>query len=155
GREVAHIAAERVIPVTLELGGKSPNLVFPDADLVAAVPGALRAFVANSGQVCSAGTRLLLHGDIHDRFVSALTDEIAKVKPGVMIGPMTTEAQYRKVQEYFAIARAEGAIAAAGGGLPEDPALAKGMYVQPTIYTGVRNDMRIAQEEIFGPVVSV
>jgi aldehyde dehydrogenase (NAD+) len=155
GREVARIAAERVIPVTLELGGKSPNLVFPDADLAAAVPGALRAFVTNAGQVCSAGSRLLLHRDIHDRFVTALTDEIAKVKPGAMIGPMTTEAQYRKVQEYFAIARAEGAIAAAGGGLPEDPALAKGMYVQPTIYTGVHNDMRIAQEEIFGPVVSV
>jgi aldehyde dehydrogenase (NAD+) len=155
GREVARIAAERVIPVTLELGGKSPNLVFPDADLGAAVPGALRAFVTNAGQVCSAGTRLVLHRDIHDGFVAVLTDEIAKVKPGVMIGPMTTDAQYRKVQEYFAIARAEGAIAAAGGGLPADPALAKGRYVQPTIYTGVRNDMRIAQEEIFGPVVSV
>ncbi len=155
GREVARIAAERVIPVTLELGGKSPNLVFADADMAAAVPGSLRAFVTNAGQVCSAGTRLLLEKGIHDDFVAALAEAIAQVKPGGMIGPMTTEAQYQKVQEYYAIARSEGVTAAAGGALPDDPGLARGFFVSPTIYTGVRNDMRIAREEVFGPVVSV
>jgi len=155
GREIAHLAADRILPVTLELGGKSPNLVFADADLEQAVPGSLRAFVTNAGQVCSAGTRLLLERGIHDRFVTALAEAMKGVRPGQMIGPMTTEAQYRKVQEYYAIARAEGATAMAGGALPDDPALAGGWFVLPTIYTGVRNDMRIAREEIFGPVVSV
>ena len=141
--------------MTLELGGKSPNLVFADADLAQAVPGSLRAFVTNAGQICSAGTRLFLEREIHDRFVTALADAMKGVRPGQMIGPMTTEAQYRKVQEYYAIAKAEGATAVAGGTLPDDPALAGGWFVSPTIYTGVRNDMRIAREEIFGPVVSV
>ena len=155
GREIAHIAADRILPLTLELGGKSPNLVFADADLSQAVPGSLRAFVTNAGQICSAGTRLFLEREIHDRFVTALADAMKGVRPGQMIGPMTTEAQYRKVQEYYAIAKAEGATAVAGGTLPDDPALAGGWFVSPTIYTGVRNDMRIAREEIFGPVVSV
>ena len=87
--------------------------------------------------------------------MTALADAMKGVRPGQMIGPMTTEAQYRKVQEYYAIAKAEGATAVAGGTLPDDPALAGGWFVSPTIYTGVRNDMRIAREEIFGPVVSV
>ncbi len=155
GREVGRIAAERIIPLTLELGGKSPNLVFSDADMAQAVPGSMRAFVTNAGQVCMAGTRLLLQKEIHDEFVAALSQAIQAVKPGQVIGPLTTEDQYRKVQEYYGIAREEGATAVAGGDLPEDPDLAGGWFVAPTIYTGVRNDMRIAQEEIFGPVVSV
>jgi len=155
GREIGRIAAERIVPLTLELGGKSPNLVFSDADMAQAVPGSLRAFVTNAGQVCMAGTRLLLQKEIHDDFVAALTQAIQGVKPGQTIGPVTTEAQYRKVQEYYEIAAKEGATATAGGSLPADPALAGGWFVTPTIYTGVRNDMRIAQEEVFGPVVSV
>ena len=155
GREVGRIAAERIIPLTLELGGKSPNLVFSDADMAQAVPGSMRAFVTNAGQVCMAGTRLLLQKEIHDEFVAALSQAIQAVKPGQVIGPLTTEDQYRKVQDYYGIAREEGATAVAGGDLPEDPDLAGGWFVAPTIYTGVRNDMRIAQEEIFGPVVSV
>jgi len=155
GREIGKIAADRILPLTLELGGKSPNLVFSDADMSQAVPGSMRAFVTNAGQVCMAGTRLLLQKEIHDEFVAALSEAIQAVKPGQVIGPMTTEDQYRKVQEYYGIAREEGVTAVAGGDLPEDPELAGGWFVAPTIYTGVRNDMRIAQEEIFGPVVSV
>ena len=92
---------------------------------------------------------------IHDDFVTALSRAIETVKPGQMIGPVTTEAQYRKVQEYYAIAQQEGATTVAGGALPNDPTLQGGYFVNPTIYTGVTNDMRIAREEIFGPVVAV
>src|SRR4029453_9247755 len=120
-----------------------------------AVAGSRRAFVPTAAQVCSAGTRLLLERGIHDRFVGALGEAIKGVRPGQMIGPRSPEAQYRKVQEYYGIAKAEGATAVAGGALPDDPALGGGWFVTPTIYTGVRNDMRIAREEIFGRVVSV
>ncbi len=155
GREIGRIAAERIIPLTLELGGKSPNLVFADADMTQAVPGSLRAFVVNAGQVCMAGSRLLLQNEIHDEFVEALSQAIQTVKPGQMIGPVTTEAQYRKVQQYYDIARQEGATVVAGGALPSEPELRGGYFVNPTIYIGVKNEMRIAREEIFGPVVSV
>jgi len=155
GREVGRIAADRILPLTLELGGKSPNLVFADADLAQAIPGAIRGFIANAGQVCSAGTRLLVEKSLHDEFVDALSQAIQGVKPGQLIGPATTEAQYRKVQDYYRIAKEEGAVAAAGGALPDDPALSDGYWVAPTIYTGVTNDMRIAREEIFGPVAAV
>ena len=155
GREIGRIAADRILPLTLELGGKSPNIVFSDADMAKAVPGALRAFVANAGQVCSAGTRILVEKSVHDDFVAALQQAAAGVKPGQMIGPMTTAAQYEKVQEYFALAEEEGAQPVVGGALPDDPSLAKGFFVPPTLYQGVRNDMRIAREEIFGPVAAV
>ena len=159
GREVGKIAAERIIPLTLELGGKSPDIVFADADLKQAVPGALRAFVFNAGQICTAGTRILVERPIHDTFVAALAQALKTVPVGgddkAMIGPMTTPAQYEKVQRYYEIAREEGAVAAAGGALPQDPELRKGWFVSPTLYTGVRNDMRIAREEIFGPVACV
>ncbi len=155
GREIGHIAADRIIPLTLELGGKSPNIVFADADLEKAVPGSLQAFVINAGQICMAGTRLLVQREIHDAFVGGLAKVIEMAKPGGLIGPVTTEAQYRKVQEYYEIAEREGATVVAGGRLPDDPALEGGYYVSPTIYTNVRNDMRIAREEIFGPVVVI
>ena len=156
GRAVGRIAAERIIPLTLELGGKSPNIVFADADLRQAVPGALRAFVVNAGQVCTAGTRIVVERTVHDQLAAALSQAVGSIPvgagEGAMIGPMTTRAQYEKVQEYYAIARAEGAVAAAGGTLPD---VGGGWFVSPTIYTGVRNDMRIAREEIFGPVACV
>jgi aldehyde dehydrogenase (NAD+) len=159
GREVGKIAAERIIPLTLELGGKSPDIVFADADLKQAVPGALRAFVFNSGQICTAGSRILVERPIHDAFVAGLVQALKGVSVGAddkaMIGPMTTAAQYEKVQQYYRIAREEGAIAAVGGELPADPKLREGWFVSPTIYTGVKRDMRIAQEEIFGPVACV
>ncbi len=159
GREVGRIAAERIIPLTLELGGKSPNIVFADADLRHAVPGSLRAFVMNAGQVCLAGTRVVVERTIHDQLAAAMAQALPAIRVGAgedaMIGPMTTRAQYEKVQQYYEIARAEGAVAVAGGELPAAPELRRGWFVSPTIYTGVRNDMRIAREEIFGPVACV
>jgi aldehyde dehydrogenase (NAD+) len=159
GREVGRIAAERIIPVTLELGGKSPNIVFADADLQQAVPGSIRAFVMNAGQVCLAGTRILVERSIHDAFVTAMVQALEGVAIGsddkAIVGPMTTRAQYEKVQRYYDVAREEGAVAVAGGSLPNDGRLRGGWFVSPTIYTGVRNDMRIAREEIFGPVACV
>jgi aldehyde dehydrogenase (NAD+) len=159
GREVGKIAAERIIPLTLELGGKSPDIVFADADLKLAIPGALRAFVFNSGQICTAGSRILVERPIHDVFVAGLVQALKTVPVGAdedsMIGPMTTSAQYEKVQQYYDVARQEGAVAATGGALPDDPKLREGWFVAPTIYTGVSPDMRIAKEEIFGPVAGV
>ncbi len=155
GREVAKVAAERIIPVTLELGGKSPNIVFADADMEAAVRGSLLAFSANTGQICTAGTRLLVQKEIHDPFVAGLAKAVGQIQLGVQMGPLTTEAQYNKVLEYYQVAEQEGAKAVVGGTPPDDDKLKGGWYVSPTIYTGVSNDMRIAREEIFGPLLSV
>lgn len=159
GREIGKIAAERIIPLTLELGGKSPNIVFEDADLKEAVPGAVRAFVVNAGQVCLAGTRLLVQRSIHDDFVAGLVATLGHVKVGpqadAMVGPITTRAQYERVQSYFDLAKKEGAVAAIGGEMIETPEWGTGWFVPPTVYTQVTNDMRIACEEIFGPVVCV
>ena len=155
GREIGRAAADRILPLTLELGGKSANIVFPDADLDKACEGALRAFSSNSGQACTAGTRLLVHRGIHDAFVARLAAAAAQLRLGSDLGPMTTAAQRDKVLEYFAIAEAEGAVAVRGGVPVTDPELAGGHYVAPTIYTGVDNSMRIAREEIFGPVLAV
>ncbi|MFF5989480.1 aldehyde dehydrogenase family protein [Prauserella flavalba] len=154
GREIGKVAADRILPMTLELGGKSANIVFADADLDRAVAGSLRAFSANTGQTCTAGTRLLVQREIHDEFVSKLTAAAQELQIGQALGPVTTAAQYAKVHEYFDIARADGAVAALGGAPLTDPP-AEGYFVPPTIYTGVHNDMRVAREEIFGPVVVV
>jgi aldehyde dehydrogenase (NAD+) len=150
GREVGKIAAERIIPLTLELGGKSPNIVFGDADLPAAVRGAIEAFVANAGQTCSAGSRLLVDTSIYDQFVQALGTALEQVRPGELYGPQITRSQFEKVQEYFAIARQDGATLFTGG-----ETTGQGWLIEPTIYTDVTNDMRIAREEIFGPVLTV
>lgn len=155
GREVGAIAAERVIPLTLELGGKSANIVFADADLDRAAAGSLNAFAFNTGQVCSAGTRLLVQREVHDTFVERLVEASRALTLGDKLGPVTTAAQYEKVLEYFAIAREEGAHAALGGAELSEEERGGGYFVPPTIYTGVNNSMRIAQEEIFGPVLSV
>jgi aldehyde dehydrogenase (NAD+) len=159
GRSIGHIAADRIIPLTLELGGKSPNIVFDDADLSAAVPGALRAFVFNAGQVCLAGTRLLVQESIKDQFIDALVKAVAAVKvgpePDAIVGALTTEAQHERVLAYFEAARAEGARAVIGGEPYQDAARRSGWFVPPTIYVDVAPDMRIAREEVFGPVLVV
>lgn len=158
GREIGKVAAERVLPLTLELGGKSPDIVFSDADFAAAVPGVLKGFLLHAGQICLAGTRILVERSIHDEFVQSMKEAIGAFVvggEGSVVGPMTTRAQYEKVQEYYAVAREEGAVAEVGGSLPQDPGLKGGWFVSPTIYSGVNNNMRIAREEIFGPVACV
>ena len=159
GREIGRIAAERIVPLTLELGGKSPNIIFEDADLSAAIPGAVRAFVVNAGQVCLAGTRLLVQASIYEQLLAGLVEAVKQVKVGpqgdAMVGPITTKAQYERVKAYFEIARQDGAQAATGGELIRNDAWGDGWFLPPTIYTGVTNDMRIAREEIFGPVLVV
>jgi aldehyde dehydrogenase (NAD+) len=161
GQKIYETAARDIKHVSLELGGKSPNIVFEDADLEAAVMGAISGIFGASGQTCIAGSRLLLERSIHDRFVARLM-EVAKsarigdpMLPDTNVGPITTGPQYRKVLDYIAIAKQEGAKCILGGGPYRGPGAKGGQFVEPTIFTGVRNDMRIAQEEVFGPVLAV
>ncbi len=153
GREIGAIAAERIIPVTLELGGKAANLVFEDADLDQAIPGSLRAFVTNAGQICSAGTRLLAHDSIVDKLVAGLREAAEQIEPGTHMGPLTTEAQYHRVCEYFAVAREEGLEVITGGAPIERPE--GGYFVPPTIYRATNTRSRLFAEEVFGPVLIV
>jgi len=161
GQKIYQEAAKKIMPVTLELGGKSPNIVFEDADFEAAVMGAISGIFAATGQTCIAGSRLLVQRSIHDQFVARLVEVAGAATIGdpmsvdTHVGPVTTPPQYQKILDYIAIGEAEGAQCVLGGG-PYSGAGAKGQqFVQPTIFTGVFNDMRIAQEEVFGPVLSV
>ncbi len=154
GKELAHLAADRLIPLTLELGGKSANVVFADADLEKAAHWATVAFTSNAGQVCSSGTRLLVQREVHDRFVAMVVEKARAIRLGESMGPVISEGQHKTVLSYLEIAEGEGAVAATGGTTavadrPDD------LFVPPTVYTGVTNDMRIAQEEVFGPVLAV
>ncbi|GLY31409.1 aldehyde dehydrogenase family protein [Kineosporia sp. NBRC 101731] len=157
GRIVGRAAAESFKRVTLELGGKSANIVFEDADLDAAVTTAMRASFGHSGQMCTAGSRLLVQNSILEEMTSRLTAAVAKVPMGdglaggVSVGPLVSAEQREQVLGYIEKGRADGAQLVAGGGTPSGP----GYYVEPTLFTGVRNDMVIAREEIFGPVVGV
>jgi aldehyde dehydrogenase (NAD+) len=159
GRRIYELAARGLKTVTLELGGKSPNIVFDDADLPQALNGVVSGIFAASGQSCQAGSRLLVQESIHDRFVGMLVDFMRSVKlgdpalPDTQMGPIANRAQFEKVLRYIAIGHEEGAHCVLGGRARSD--LGAGWFVEPTIFTGVRNDMRIAQEEIFGPVLAV
>jgi acyl-CoA reductase-like NAD-dependent aldehyde dehydrogenase len=156
GRILGAIAAERVVPITLELGGKSPLIVFADADLAGATAAAVGTLLANAGQVCSATTRVIVHREVHDQLVEAIVDRVAQLQPGVHYGPIITGDQYERVMEWFSVAAEEGAMAIVGGRACTDELGAPlGQYVQPTVYTKVTNDMRIAREEVFGPVLVV
>ncbi|WP_199520952.1 aldehyde dehydrogenase family protein [Jiangella anatolica] len=156
GRAVMHAAADGFKRVTLELGGKSPNIVFADADLDAAVVTAMRASFGHSGQMCTAGSRLLVERSIAAEMTERLTAAVAKVPVGdglaggVTVGPLVSEEQRDRVLGYIRKGVDEGATLAAGGGTR-----GPGFYVEPTLFTGVTNDMTIAREEIFGPVVGV
>ena len=160
GARIMAAAAQRLIPLTLELGGKSPNIVFPDADLASVAASSWTAFTSKSGQVCSAGTRLLVHESIHDELVELLVARSRTARVGLGVddldmGSIATQAQFEKVQGYLALGPTEGAQVAAGGGILTTGGLEHGYFVEPTIFTEVENSMRIAQEEIFGPVLSV
>ena len=159
GREIGHIAAERIIPLTLELGGKSPNIIFDDADLAAAVPGSMQGFALNAGQICSAGTRCLVQRSVLDGFVAGMKKAAEQIKvgpePDAMIGSITTRAQYERVLSFFDVAKEDGATLVAGGADVRGDSWGDGWYVPVTVYSDVSNEMRIAREEIFGPVLSI
>ncbi len=161
GQKVYEAAARSFKRVSLEMGGKSPNIVFEDADIEAAVMGAISGIFAATGQTCIAGSRLLLERSIHDEFVERLVKIAGEAKIGdpkssdTHIGPVTTPPQYQKVLEYIAIAKNEGAKCILGGEPYTGPGANGNQFIQPTIFTGVNNQMRIAQEEVFGPVLSV
>lgn len=160
GIGVAKRAAENVVPVVMELGGKSPNVVFADADLDLAAQGVSNAIFQNAGQTCSAGSRLLVERRAHDGFVARLADRARamRVGPGVSdpdMGPIISRRQLETVERYVDIGRAEGATVAAGGARPTDPSLGAGFYYQPTLLDRVAPGMRVAEEEIFGPVLAI
>jgi aldehyde dehydrogenase (NAD+) len=152
GRAIGRIAAERIIPLTLELGGKSANIVFDDADLDVAAAEAVKGFTLNAGQVCSAGTRMLVQRSVYEQFMEKVAAEIAKIVPGENLGPIITPAQFQHVQSYFKVAQEDGARLVAGGEVAHVKGAEDGFYVKPTIYADVDNTMRIAQEEVFGPI---
>ncbi|MGX8013642.1 aldehyde dehydrogenase [Mesorhizobium sp. ORM8.1] len=161
GRAVYQAAAKAFKRVSLELGGKSPNIVFADADLDDAVKGAVAGIFAAAGQTCMAGSRLLVQDSIHDEFVERLIEFAGSAKLGdpfrsdTDIGPIATRPQFEKILDYIGIAKAEGAKCALGGEQATGDGLNGGLFVKPTIFTGVNNRMRIAQEEVFGPILSI
>jgi aldehyde dehydrogenase (NAD+) len=159
GRKILSASAGNLKRVTLELGGKSPNIVFSDADLRRASKGSMMGVFLNSGQMCTAGTRILVEKPIHGEFVESLVEatESMKLGPGLDeatgMGPVVSAEQLERVTSYIDIGVAEGAEVATGGERATE--LGNGYFVRPTVFTGVNNDMRIAQEEIFGPVAAV
>jgi aldehyde dehydrogenase (NAD+) len=161
GEVVASAAAKKIIPVTLELGGKSANIVFPDANWDRAVEGATLAILWNQGQVCESGSRLFVHEDIYDRFVQELKGkfETAKVgdpmDPNTMMGAQVSRTQMERILGYVDIAKVEGARVLLGGNRIEQGEYASGFFIEPTIIVDVKNNMRVAYEEIFGPVLCV
>lgn len=161
GKAVAQAALGNLKKVTLELGGKSPMVVFPDFDVDTAVDYALFAIFCNSGQVCSAGSRFVIHEDIHDQFVAKFVERSKKIRlgpgmdEGTEMGPLVNKTQYDRVLEYIEIGKKEGAKLVLGGDCPAGSRFSKGFYVNPTIFTEVKPSFRIVQEEIFGPVAVV
>jgi aldehyde dehydrogenase (NAD+) len=160
GQKIIQASAGNLKRVSLELGGKSPDIVFADADLDQAVPGAGMAVFANTGQICSAGTRLFVEKKVYEEF----TDRVAAfsktlrvgngLDPETQVGPLVSSEQLERVTGYLAIGRQEGARTLSGGARLTEGALSKGYFVPPTVFADVKDEMRIAQEEIFGPVIS-
>ncbi|QOR83674.1 aldehyde dehydrogenase family protein [Geobacillus stearothermophilus] len=159
GRHILQAAAPHIKRVTLELGGKSPNIIFADADLEQAAKSALFGVFYNSGQVCQAGSRILVERSIYEEFVAKLADRAKKLRvgPGTDarhdLGPVISREQYEKVLRYIDIGKREGARLAAGGGVPEG--FGGGYFIEPTVFADVSPSMCIAREEIFGPVAAV
>ena len=161
GRAVATAAAQTFKRVSLELGGKSPNIVFADANQDAAVKGVVSGIFAATGQSCMAGSRLIIHRSIHDEFVQKLVDFVGTAKLGdpndaeTNMGPLSNRPQLERVMAKIEAAKAEGAICVIGGKRGSTEACGDGLFVEPTIFTGVNNDMTIARDEVFGPVLTV
>jgi (Z)-2-((N-methylformamido)methylene)-5-hydroxybutyrolactone dehydrogenase len=161
GVAIYKAAAEGLKAVTLELGGKSANIIFDDANIEGAINGAISGIFAATGQTCIAGSRLLVHRKVHDEVVEGLMTLASAARvgdpsnPQTQVGPITTLAQRVKVLGYIEIAKSEGAQCVLGGGKPEARDLSAGWFVQPTVFTRVNNEMRIAREEVFGPILSV
>ena len=158
GKQIVKMAADTVKRVTLELGGKSPNIFFADADFEAAIDGALFGVFINQGEVCSAGSRILVEKSIYSKFVDAMAAKAKTIRLGpplereTKMGPLVSRDQYDRVNSYLTVGKQEAKLAA-GGGRPSK--FAKGYYVEPTVFYDVNNSARIAQEEIFGPVAAV
>ena len=161
GQWILRAAAETVKKVTVELGGKNPNIVFADVDFDTAVDHALTAVFVHSGQVCSAGARLIVQNEIHDRFVAALAERAERIRlgngmdEGTESGPLVSAQHRDAIERYVATGLEEGARLVAGGRRPEESELAGGFFYRPTVFADCRRDMRIVQEESFGPVLTV
>jgi betaine-aldehyde dehydrogenase len=158
GMEIMKAAADSMTRISLELGGKSPNVIFADADLARAIPSAVSAVFANAGQDCCARSRIFIERSIYDRAVASLVQETRKLRTGdplqeeTQIGSLISQSHRDRVRGYIVLGAEEGAEVLCGGGPPDDPALARGAYLLPAVLGSVRNAMRVAQEEIFGPV---
>lgn len=161
GAQIAADAGERLIPVTLELGGKSPNIIFDDADLDKAIVGALAGIFAATGQTCIAGSRLLVQRGVHDQVVSRLAERAKAIRlgnpldPDTEMGTAANEPQFNRILGRIEGAIKEGARLITGGGPARGPGLEKGFFVEPTIFADVDNRMELAQEEVFGPVLAI
>jgi len=161
GRAIATAAAANLKPVALELGGKSPNIVFDDCDFDRALIGALAGIFGATGQTCIAGSRLLVQRGVYDRMVEGLAARAGQIRmgdprlPETEMGTAANEPQFNKILSFIEAAKGDGARLVAGGGRADGPGLEKGFFVQPTIFADVRNDMTVAAEEIFGPVLSI
>ncbi|MEV7085679.1 aldehyde dehydrogenase [Streptomyces sp. NPDC093085] len=159
GRRIAQVCADRFVRATLELGGKSPNIVFPDADLGSAAMGVIAGIFAAAGQTCVAGSRVLVHRDVYDEVLERVTARAATIRIGdpledtTELGPLALADQLAKVESYVELGRSEGGKVVCGGVRPETGL--DGFFYTPTVFTGTENSMRICQEEIFGPVATV
>lgn len=161
GKRIMRVAADNMTRLSLELGGKGPAVVLADADFDAMIDGTAQGIFYNQGQVCGSTSRLIVHRSLHEATVSALAERAAGLQlghgleAGTTMGPLISSEQHARVSGYMTSAHEQGAAVAGEGALPGDPALTDGYFVKPTILTGVNPDMRVAREEIFGPVLSV
>lgn len=161
GREIAAAAARNLTPVILELGGKSPNIIFDDADIARATEGALAGIFAATGQTCIAGSRLLVQRPVYDRVVEGLAQRAAAIRLGnpldlsTEMGTAANLPQFERIMAFIESARKEGARLVTGGEAAREGALARGLFVKPTIFADVHNAMQIAREEVFGPVLAI
>ncbi|MCI2416515.1 aldehyde dehydrogenase family protein [Saccharopolyspora sp. K220] len=160
GSEVMQACGKNLVPLHLELGGKSPQVVFPDADLDAAIPAMVNSITLNTGQICAAGSRVVVDRSVHAEVVHRLAEAMGRVSVGpwhekVQMGPLINAKQHARVLDYMRVGEEEGAELVLGGGVPDGATFEQGFFVEPTLFDQVDPKMRIAQEEIFGPVLSV